>query len=502
MSRRKKLLLNTGSGILKQIVVIVCGFILPRYILMYYGSDINGLVSSITQFLSFISFLELGIGPVIQSNLYKPLADKNTREISKIVISSERFFRRIAKIFIGYIIILFFVYPIFVNTKYEFFFTGSLIFIISISTFAQYYFGMSYQVLLNADQKAYVQQSLQIVTILANTVLSVLLIICGAPIHFVKLITSLIYVLRPIGQSIYVKRHYKIDRNVIIEGEVIKQKWNGFAQHIAAVVNTNADVAILTFFSSLKSVSIYTVYFNVTNGLTNLIMTMFNGLEAIWGNMLAKNEWSLLKDTFIKTEIVVHLLVTVLFTIAGIMIVPFIMVYTRGINDANYAVPIFATLLVMAAGAQCLRVPYFRIIKAAGHYKQTQNGAIIAVFVNVIISVACVFAFDLNGVAIGTFLSMLYHTCYFAWYLRKNILNRSILFFIKHLIVDVLIIVISVLSVSHFNLDVYNYFQWVIQAIKVTILVTCIGVFLNLILYRRTFIDSIQILTKRQKKKK
>lgn len=57
MNRRKKLYLNTGTALLNQLVILVCGFILPRYILSYFGSDVNGLVTSITRFLSVISFL-------------------------------------------------------------------------------------------------------------------------------------------------------------------------------------------------------------------------------------------------------------------------------------------------------------------------------------------------------------------------------------------------------------------------------------------------------------
>ena len=105
MNRRKKLYLNTVTALLNQVVALICGFILPIYILAYFGSDVNGLVTSMTRFLSVISFLELGIGPVIQSNLYKPLADNDTDMISKIVVSAERFYRKIAFIFLVYIVV-------------------------------------------------------------------------------------------------------------------------------------------------------------------------------------------------------------------------------------------------------------------------------------------------------------------------------------------------------------------------------------------------------------
>ena len=65
--RKKKLIYNTVSSLIYQIVTIVCGFILPRVILNYYGSEVNGLVNSITQFLQIIAFLDLGIGAVVKN---------------------------------------------------------------------------------------------------------------------------------------------------------------------------------------------------------------------------------------------------------------------------------------------------------------------------------------------------------------------------------------------------------------------------------------------------
>lgn len=59
MSRKKRLLLNTTTALLHQIITVVCGFILPRLLLSYFGSQVNGLVSSISQFLAFISFADL-----------------------------------------------------------------------------------------------------------------------------------------------------------------------------------------------------------------------------------------------------------------------------------------------------------------------------------------------------------------------------------------------------------------------------------------------------------
>lgn len=90
--------------------------------------------------------------------------------------------------------------------------------------------------LLLADQKGYIQYNVQTVTLIANTAACAVIISQGASIQFVKLTTSLIYLIRPILLQIYVDRNYQIDKKIEYKEEPIKQKWNGVAQHVAAVV--------------------------------------------------------------------------------------------------------------------------------------------------------------------------------------------------------------------------------------------------------------------------
>ena len=470
MNRKQKLIINTSTGLIKQLVVVICGFILPRYMLSYYGSEVNGLVASITQFLGFISLLELGIGPVIQANLYGPLAQNDNEQISRIVISSERFFRKIAYIFLAYIVALAMVFPWLISEDFDAFYTVSLLLIIAVSTFAQYYFGATYQLLLNADQKAYVQTILQIITVFLNTFFSIVLMKLGASIHAVKLFTAVIFVLRPIGQLAYVKHHYVINKKIVITEEPINQKWSGFAQHITAVVSANISVTVLTFFSTLSNISVYSVYYAVVGGVTTTIMTAAAGLESYFGNILVNEEKDTLDRSFAMIEWIMHMVVAIIFTITCITIVPFMKVYTAKITDVNYILPSFGVLLTLAYAVQCLRIPYFRIIKAAGHFRETQNGAFIAVGINIVISISLVFQYGLSGLAFGTLVAMLFHTVYFVWYLRKNILNRSVFYFLKHLIVDVIIGVCAYMMTKRIIILELSYIGWIIYAVKVSLI--------------------------------
>ena len=126
LSREQKAMLSSAVSLLNQIATIVCGFILPRFFLKHYGSTVNGLISSIAQFLSFISFAELGVGAVVRSAFYKPLAEKNEEEISRICLSSNKFFNRVAYILLAYVIILTIVYPFITLDSFDFIYSASL----------------------------------------------------------------------------------------------------------------------------------------------------------------------------------------------------------------------------------------------------------------------------------------------------------------------------------------------------------------------------------------
>ncbi len=66
--RNKETLINIIFSFILQICNIVSTFIIPRIILSYFGSEVNGLVSSITQFLSYISLVEGGVTGVITAS--------------------------------------------------------------------------------------------------------------------------------------------------------------------------------------------------------------------------------------------------------------------------------------------------------------------------------------------------------------------------------------------------------------------------------------------------
>ena len=494
--RSKKAVKNIITSLLQQIVTVICGLIVPRAIIGSFGSSVNGLISSITQFLSYITLLEAGIGPVIKSALYKPIANKDKTQIEKILKASQKFFRIISGIFIVYLIALCFIYPLIVSTEFETGYTVSLILIIAISTFAEYFFGMVYRLYLQAEQKTYITSTIQIGTTILNAILVVLLIKFGANIQIVKLGSAFVFVLRPILQNIYVRKKYNINFKNVKEKYELKQKWDGLAQHIASVVHNNTDIAILTIFTNTAEVSVYSVYLYVVTGIKNMVQALTGGVDASFGDMIAKCEQENLNRSFKTYELFYFTLITIVYIVTLVMILPFVKVYTNGITDANYYRPTFAILITLAELAWSVRLPYNGITLAAGHFKETRKGAWVEVFTNLIISIALVFKFGMVGVAIGTLVAMTIRTIEFMYHTSKYILKRRQIENVKRVIIlalETLIIVPIGFYISSF-MEVNSYINWIGLAVIVGV-VALLGVGItNSIIYRKDLKDLLNMI--------
>ena len=498
--RKKLLAKNTVASLLSQITALVCGFILPRLFLEYFGSEVNGLVNSITQFLGVISFLELGVGAVVQSSLYKPLADGDKQQVSRVMVSADRFFRRLAQILLGYVLLLVAVYPLIANQSFGYLYTATLIAAISISSFAQYYFGIVNSLLLNADQRGYIQYNAQTITVVLNTVVCVLMIKLGGSVQLVKLTTSLIYLARPLVLRIYVNRMYQIDWKIQYDEEPIQQKWNGVAQHLASVVLDGTDTIVLTLLSTLSNVSIYSVYFMVIKGVKTLFLSMTNGIQSLLGELWARQELEELRKTFGWTEWCIHTGTTFVFSCTAALIVPFVRVYTAGINDANYIQPAFAILLTLANAMHCLRLPYNIMVLAAGHYKQTQKNYIVAATINIVLSVLTVKAWGLIGVAIGTLAAMAYQTVWLAIYDSKHFVSWPMKSVIKQFAVDGITAAFIVMISGMVTMHSVTYLSWIVLAMITALLAVIIATCLNFIAYKDKMIALIHIAMKGKRK--
>ena len=185
-------------------VNILVAFIVPRVVISCYGSDVNGLVTSLTQFVSYISLVEAGISGAAVFALYKPLASKDYGAVSVVVSAAKRFYYRSGWIFVALIAVLAFVYPVFVDC-------GSMgniqvvLLVVSLGSMGvlDFFTLAKYRVLLTASQRNWV---IQIATILYKVLYACVIAVLaflGFSVEIVYIVAIAPVIIRSVILSLY-----------------------------------------------------------------------------------------------------------------------------------------------------------------------------------------------------------------------------------------------------------------------------------------------------------
>ena len=497
-------LLNTITSILLQIITIISGFVIPRLILKTFGSDVNGLVSSLNQFLNYIALIEGGITGVVMASLYKPLYKKDIERVSSIVQTTKKFYKKIALFFVSYTVILAIVYPLIFDTGFSFGYVSTLTIILSIKLFLQYMFSLSLKTLLNADKKVYIVSITQIALVIVDMLLFAIIIQFWKSIHVLKLISAGVYILQPVIFNYFVNKYFALDEKAEENKELLKNRWNGFAINIAAFIHGNTDVAVLTYFANLATVSVYSVYSLVTTGLKSIISAISTGITPSLGHLYAKGDMKELNEKFDLIEYMYFLIVFFFFSVGTVCITPFVLVYTKGIVDANYNQYLFGIILLLAEGIFTIRGPYVNLAYAANKFKEIRLCAYIEAFLNIVISIILVRSFGLIGVAIGTLISMMFRTFYQVWFLKKHILNRPLIKFIKKVLLFGLTAILGFIicvAVTNPIFAINNVYSWTLGACVTSFIYGILYISLCILMYKnetRYYFDYFKTILKRK----
>ena len=425
----KSITKSMGVSVIARVVTLVTGLVVQREILLAYGSTFNGLTSSIAQIMSYLVLLEAGLGTASIQALYQPLAQNNWQGVSGIITATGSEYRKITTTFLSALGAIALLYPFLVTDQVDYWVSSLMMLIIGGSYVVSYIFGGKYKALLMADRKIYILYCLDIITITLSCVLRIWALRAGYNLVIVQFINLLCAVLKNAGYVLYVRKRYShIDYQAAPDYKAVSKRWSVLVHSIAGIVVNHTDVMILTIFSTLKLVSVYNVYNMVFGQLSTLIQTTFSQApQASFGRILNRSKEEF-KKLFHMYEWLFNMLLFSVCTIALVMILPFVTIYTHGVDDINYIDTILPILFVLILLMNQIRTPAVIAINVVGAFKETQMGAILEAVINLTVSMALFFLTDLKlyGLLIGTVCSYLYRTFDVIWYTYRKIIQERI----------------------------------------------------------------------------
>jgi len=472
----KSLSKNVIMTIITRIVTLITGLVVQQRILVAYGSSLNGLTSSITQVMSYLVILEAGLGTASVQALYSPLAAKDWDKASGIVTATGKEYKKISIVFFLSLLAASVLIPLAVSGQVEFAVASALTLITGGSYIISYILGGKYKALLNADRKLYILCLADCISIVLSCVLRVIALELGYGIVIVQLLNLGCVILKNACYVTYVKKRYDhINYQKKPDYLAVNKRWNVLIHSLAGLVVNHTDVLILTIFADLKIVSLYSIYNMVFSQLSTVIQSTF--MQAPQSNFgyLYNSDKKEYERYYGLYEIGFSILLFIIVTIALIMILPFVSIYTRGITDIQYVdayLPILFTLILLM---NQIRVPAIVTINVAGAFKETQNGAIIEALINIIVSLVLFFftPLGLYGLLIGTVCSYIYRTSDVIIYVYKHLIERNILKYVKLISVNtVTAIILYILFNVLFPVTAATFIQWIIKAIIISLMTT------------------------------
>ena len=478
--------LNIISSVILQIVVIISGFVVPRIILHYFGSEANGLVSSLNQFLNYVALFEGGLSAVVLANLYKPLANRDMDRVSMVVATTRKFYNKLAIGFSIYAVFLAFLYPLFVKNSFSYEYVLMMTIILAVNTFVRYAFSISLRLLLQADKKVYIISFTQIAITVINVLLFVTLRNVFTDLRALEFFSALIFLLQPITYYLAVKKHIKIEKKIAEDKNLISSRWDGLGVSIATFIHNNTDMVVLTIFTNLETVSVYSIYAMVVSHLKQIMQAVSSGITPTMGQLYAKHDGEKLTEIFDFYEYMTFAVTTFLFTVGGLLLTPFVLIYTSNITDANYEQPLFGIIILIAEAVFCLKEPYVNLSYVANKFKTIRKHAFIEAGLNIVVSILLVNKLGLIGIAIGTLVGMSYRTIYHVFLTKKQLIHRPVRhFFMKMIVFGITSALCCVICSFVMPIQELTLQEWMIKAVEYAAVLLVMLLIVSILFYRK-----------------
>ena len=496
--RTKLALKNTITSLILQLVLALSGFIIPRFFTELYGSSMNGLVNSISQFISYINLVEAGISASVIVSLYKPIAENDTSQINRVLAAAKKFYRKSGLLFLLLVGLLILVYPYVIKNEISnSTFIRMMIFVLSISGLVDYFILGKYRVLLQADQRSYVISYAQIIGTVIMTIVSIIQIKLECSALAVKFTAASIYILRSLIVVFYARRKYKyLNFNVKPDNSSMNRRWSALIHQIAGMITTNTDMLLLTLMvktNALIQVSIYSTYNLVSYALINLMNSFTSGLTSSFGQVISQEDHESLKRNFSIYEFAFFIIIFIVYSCMGILLYSFIYLYTKSYSDANIYLNWNYVLLFTIVGIiQSIRQPALTIICAAGHYKETQYRAILEAVLNLSVSLFLVGKFGISGVLIGTIVSFSYRSLDVIFYNNKHLIPKTLKTTINRLLRNIIVFVIVMVFFKTISYNVISWGGWFIYAIITAVVSSVLIIGVNFLFERELFMSIIK----------
>ncbi len=511
--RSKKVLINSIFGMAGYAILMLSNFITRSVFVDQLGLSMAGVDTTFKNFLQVLSLAELGLSTGLLYKLYKPIEEKNNREIKRVLNFYKQAYKVIASVFMGGAVVLAFVVNFFIeDTDKSPLYISFLFILYAGDTVASYLFA-NRKALIVADQNNYLVNRndafIALITLISQVTLLYL-----TKSFIVYAVVKI--VCRLIGASLIGNKFKKMYPEIAkdksketITGDerksLIKNMSAMLCHRIGGVSVTATGSAITSKVLGTVQAGIYGNYTIITTALMQLVTQVFNGVTASFGNIITVESKETIYKRF-KLLYFFNYLIFSFFTVSvGVIVQPFMMLWMHGDPNSLFADRTVVLLLCYFYVFGIRRV-VLMAKDSAGLFRQDQWFAILEAVLNIVMSVAFVLWFkSVDGILLANILSMLIIPLWTQPYLvYKYVLNAKLSsYYVRYVIYFVMTAGIYVLTSLVANKLTANISNLFVELIVRGVICVAIPNLVNVVVFARTqeFKDLLTLLLGVVKKK-
>lgn len=495
-----KLKRNVITGFGGQFIAIVLGLIIPRIFISNYGSDINGLISTISQIFAYMALLEAGIGAATQNALYKPFQENDKEEVSSIASVARSYFRKVTIIYGIGVVVLSLVLPLFLKTDVDALTIFYIVIFEGMSGVVSFYYIQTPTIILNVDGKSYINNGITLANKIIGYVVKIIMVLLGMNIVLVYLAFFMITVGKVFVYSLYFKKKYdwlrfdKSGNNV-----KLKDRNSYIIIEICWTIFSSTDMIVLSILVSTQMSSVYGVYNMIFSNISVLLNAVYTSTVYLLGQSFHENrdKYILIHDAFNSIYIG---LMTSLMIVCYYLTIPFVSLYTKGISDVSY---IFDNLPLMFCLVQLLswsRYVSGNLIGLAGRVKKAVWVNVVEACINILLSILFVQSFGIVGVLLATVVALPIKLIYCNYIGDEVILNRSCWRSISIIGTNFILFFIAVLLKNYCLVTIENFSDFIIWGIIIFFISIISSLLLNIAVNPQMYTVLLRFVRKRSEK--
>jgi len=466
--RKNKSLLFFLTTLILNFVLIAGNFFIRGLFVSFFGYESLGLIGILSNFLGFLTFFELGLSNAFLFSLYKPISINDTNTISSIIYQFKISYRKIGIIIFTLGTLLSIFLYLFIQNTISNISIQLVYFILLIDMTIPFFF--SYRnIIINADQNGYKLNKQNLIFTIIGFFLQLLSILILHNLYFYLLSRVLITVFKNLYSYFYIGRFYPLMiKNTVrkldptLQKEIKKNINSLIFINIGSLLVLNTDNFFLANIEGLIIIGVLSNYNLVINTFNTFFSSFYSSIKNSLGNFLINSSIIEKIKLFNSIFFINFLIVSFSSLSLYVFLNPFIRLWL-GSNTSNIGLSTLYFILLVNFFRHILDSTGLFITSSGlfSPYKNYKFLSILEGFINLIFTYIFVYIFDfgINGVFIGTLLSLIVPVVFMPKVVFNYIFKMSSRpFFIKLLFYSFIFLFQSLLMNFSFDFIIFDDF--------------------------------------------